>query len=77
MSWCGTHYSTESERALSKLEFSHCRLCHYKARLQFDHKMFSDHKCGRCGLLFPASQINELKWFHDIRQIGNVYKEVK
>jgi DNA-directed RNA polymerase subunit RPC12/RpoP len=68
MSWMGTHYTEESQQALRALEYIHCRQCEYKARLQFDHKMWSDHRCGRCGLNFPASKINEIKWYHDIRQ---------
>jgi hypothetical protein len=66
MSFIGTHYSRESKEALYKLS-GHCRLCRYKARLQFDFSIFSDHVCERCGLKFPASVIDKAKWFYKIR----------
>lgn len=67
MSWMGTHYSEESQEALRALNHFHCRRCRYKARLQFDREIFSEHKCDRCGMQFPIERIKELKWFHRIR----------
>jgi DNA-directed RNA polymerase subunit RPC12/RpoP len=68
MSWMGTHYSEASREALVELDYAHCRRCRYKARLQFDREIFEDHVCSRCGMAFPASQINRRKFFFKLRQ---------
>ena len=69
MSWMGTHCSEESKEALRALGYEHCRRCKYKAQLQFDKAIFSEHTCTRCGMKFPVDRINELKWFSKIRSM--------
>jgi hypothetical protein len=65
MSWTGAHYSDDSRAALLVLGPGHCRRCRYKARLQFDFATFRDHTCTRCGMKFPASEIDGLNKSED------------
>lgn len=61
MSWYGLHPSIESKKYFHSniLEnYACCKLCKYKARLVLTGvKYFSNKICNRCGIVFPASQL--------------------